>query len=203
MASELDRSVVRRRMEGWYTNPAPAPAPEGASDVGGAPKVDFSPVLAALQGKLATLTQENIGLRGRVDELEEAMGNMDDEYRRRMGAALESVSEEKRYSAGHIHPRLSLLSRRIALHRANSFKPTLCASLLPLCPTSMCLLLISFAVSPGSTSPPSTRSASPGPSEYHDTLALTQLSAGMRCGAQCRRYASRRGWSGPRTRALR
>ena len=98
MASELDRSVVRRRMEGWYssTSASSAPVPQGGESGAATAAPDFSPVLAALQGKLATLTQENIGLRGRVGELEDAMASMDDEYRRRMETAMESVSQEKR-----------------------------------------------------------------------------------------------------------
>ena len=57
--------------------------------------VDFSPVLQAVQGKLATLTQENIGLRDTVATLSQRLADADRQCQQRLDAAEDKFEEQK------------------------------------------------------------------------------------------------------------
>jgi hypothetical protein len=110
-AAEMERGIVRRRMEGWYAEAVASSEPARSADGNGAASethnketsshshnkaVDFSPVLQALQAKLASLTQENITLRETVKELEQAMGAVEEQYQQRLKEALAHVSMDRR-----------------------------------------------------------------------------------------------------------
>ena len=57
--------------------------------------VDFSPVLQAVQGKLATLTQENIGLKDTIASLQQQLADLDRQYQDRLQTAETKLQEEK------------------------------------------------------------------------------------------------------------
>ena len=74
--------------------------------------VDFSPVLQAVQGKLAALTQENIGLKETVATLQQQLSEVDQQYELRLRAAESKLHLEKEDEVRRVSQALRIRERQ-------------------------------------------------------------------------------------------